>query len=402
MMLREDLKKIVSMQRKDLSLFEIGIPREKTEEIDTETRFAIIISGIRRCGKSTLLRQLAKRVDGFYYFNFEDPRVTAFEVSDFEKLEEAFVNEYGHQEYYFFDEVQNISRWELFVRSLLDGGKHVLITGSNASLLSKELGTKLTGRHLTYELFPFSFKEFLRLTNDKPNKESLEKYLIMGGFPEYLKSKKVEVLQELLTDILVRDIAVRYGIKNLKILKQLAIYLITNTGKEFSYNSLKEIFKLGSINSAIAFISYFEDAYLLFTVPRFSYSLKKQLVNPKKCYSIDNGLSVANSASFSEDKGRMLENLVFINLRRKYRDIFYFKEKGECDFIVKEKNKITRAVQVCYEISDENRDREINGLLEAMERFSLKEAVIVTFDQEDHLKINNKTINIIPAWKWLD
>lgn len=401
MIFKEELRKIVLMQRKDLSQFEEGITREKSNEIDLKDPFAIVISGIRRCGKSTLLRQIIKKVKGFYYFNFEDPKATNFEVNDFEKLNEIFLKEFGYQKYYFFDEIQNVQKWELFIRSLLDKGEHVFITGSNASLLSKELGTKLTGRHLTYELFPFSFKEFLKLTMKKPNIKSFQEYFTKGGFPEYLKLDKTEVLHELLNDILIRDISVRHGIRNLKILKQMAIYLITNIGKEFSYNSLKEMFKLGSINSVISFISYFEDSYLLFTVPKFAYSLKKQLVNPKKVYSIDNGLSGANSASFSEDKGKMLENLVFINLRRKNKEIFYFQEKGECDFVVKEKNKITKAIQVCYELSEENKEREINGLLEAMKEFKLKKGIIITYSQEDTLKIKDRIIKLIPAWKWL-
>jgi len=400
-MLKEELRKIVKMQKKDLSQYEKGVERDKLKEIELKTKFTIVISGIRRCGKSTLMRQIARKVKGFHYFNFEDPKASAFEVKDFERLNNAFIEEFGEQDYYFFDEVQNVNKWELFVRLLLDKGKHVFITGSNASLLSKELGTRLTGRHLTYELFPFSFKEFLELKGKKASVNSFQEYFTNGGFPEYLKLNKTEVLQELVNDILVRDISVRHGIRNLSSLKQMAIFLITNAGKEFSYNSLKEMFKLGSINSVISFISYFEDSYLLFTIPRFAYSLKKQIVNPKKVYSIDNGLSSTNSASFSEDKGKMLENMVFINLRKKNKEIFYFQEKGECDFVIKEKNKITKAMQVCYKINKENEEREINGLLEAMKEFKLNEGLIITYDQEDKLLIKDKVIKIVPAWKWL-
>jgi len=158
---------------------------------------------------------------------------------------------------------------------------------------------------------------------------------------------------------------------------------------------------LGSTNSVIAFISYFEDSYLLFTVPKFAYSLKKQLVNPKKVYSIDNGLSNVNSVSFSSDRGRMLENIVFLHLRSKYNKIFYFKEKNECDFIVKEKGTITKSIQVCYELTEDNKQREIDGLMEAMEMFKLEEGLILTYKQEDKFKVNNKKIIIKPVWKWL-
>lgn len=396
---KEELRKIVKMQREGVLTSEEWIEREN--KIKPDLAFALIISGIRRCGKSTLLRQIIKKTKGFYYFNFEDTKASGFELVDFENLDEIFTEEYGHQDYYFFDEIQNVEKWELFVRNLLDRKKYVLITGSNASLLSKELGTRLTGRHLTKELFPFTFKEFLKLTRQSQGIGSFQEYFLRGGFPEYLKSNKPEILEELLSDILIRDISTRYNIRNLKTLKQLAIYLLTNTGKEFSYNSLKKTFKLGSVNSVISFISHFEDSYLLFTVPRFDFSFKKQIVNPKKIYSIDNGLSIINSASFSEDNGRMLENLVFLTLRRKNKEIFYFQENGECDFLIRKGIKIIDAIQVCYELNKGNQDREINGLVEAMNKFKLKEGLILTYNQEDKFTIKDRIIKVIPVWKWL-
>jgi len=267
--------------------------------------------------------------------------------------------------------------------------------------LSKELGTRLTGRHLNFELFPFSYKEFLDFKDKKNSLESFDEYLLDGGFPEYLNSKKPNTLQELLTDILARNISIRYKIRNQKALRELSVYLLTNIGKSFTYNSLKKNFKLGSINSVISFISYFEDSYLIFTIPRFDYSLKKMIINPKKVYAVDNGLSVKNSASFFDDKGRLLENLAFLNLRRKNGEIFYFQEKNECDFLVREGIKIVRAIQVTYELNRDNREREINGLLEAMKKFKLKEGLILTYNQEDQFDIDNLVIRAIPLWKWL-
>lgn len=400
MILKETLRNIVQSQRKNI-LFEDSVEREALKLIDIKIPFVIVISGIRRSGKSTLLVQFMKKIKNFYYFNFEDPRATNFELEDFQKLDEIFLEEYGEKNCYFFDEIQNVFKWELFVRSLLDKKKHIVITGSNASLLSKELGTRLTGRHLRYELFPFSYNEFLTLAKEKPNLKSFEEYFMSGGFPEYLKLKKLEILQELLNDILMRDIVVRYKLRNIKTLRGLALYLLTNVGKEFSYNKLKETFNLASINSVISFVSYFEDSYLLFTVPKFDYSLRKQLVNPKKIYSVDNGLTNANSASFSVDKGKMLENLVFINLRKKNKDIFYFREKNECDFVIKERTKIREAIQVCYDLNEESKEREINGLVEALEKFKLKQGLILTYNQEDELKIKDKKIKAVPVWKWL-
>ena len=284
---------------------------------------------------------------------------------------------------------------------MLDKQKKFIITGSNASLLSKELGTRLTGRHINMELFPFSFMESLSMAKAKASATSFSEYLRSGGFPEYLRYKKQEMLRELLTDIIQRDIIVRHKLRDSKTAKTLALYLLTNTGKEFSYNNLKKMFNLGSVNTAISFVSYFEDSYLLFTVSKFDYSLKKQIVNAKKVYSIDNGLSTSNSASFSSDLGRMLENSVFLYLRRRYKEIFYFKEKRECDFLVKEQNRIKMAIQVSYELNEENKQREFDGLLEAIEKFGLKEGLILTFDQEDKFEIEGKRIIAKPVWKWM-
>jgi len=401
MTLKETLRSIVKSQKAELATLERGIEREELSKIDPKLPFAIVLSGIRRCGKSTILRQIMAKIKNFYYFNFDDPRATNFKADDFQKLDEVFTEEYGKSDFYFFDEIQNAEKWELFVRKLIDSKKHVIITGSNASLLSRELGTRLTGRHLRHELFPFSFKEFLSFTEKKPGLESFDAYFLKGGFPEYLATDRANVLQELFNDIIMRDIAIRYKLRNVKTLKELALYLLTNTGKEFSYNNLKKLFNLGSTNSIIAFISHFEDAYLIFTVPKFDYSFKKQLVNPKKVYSIDNGLSNVNSASFSEDKGRMLENLVFITLRNKNKEIFYFKGKNECDFVIKEKAKIIQAIQVCYSIDEDNKDRELNGLLEALKELKLQQGFILTYNQEEEITINNKKIKIMPLWKWL-
>ena len=401
MILKETLRSIVRSQRQDLLSADNGIEREKLDEIKIDVPFAIIISGVRRCGKSTLLRQMSKKIKNFYYFNFEDPKADGFELGDFQRLDEVFHEEYKESNYYFFDEIQNVQKWELFIRAMLDKGKHFVITGSNASLLSKELGTRLTGRHLRYELFPFSFEEFLKLTSKEAGITSFQDYFIKGGFPQYLKVGSSEVLQELFNDILIRDISIRYKIRNLRALREMALYLITNVGKEFSYNSLKKTFKLGSVNSAISFVSYFEDSYMLFTVPKFDYSIKKQIISPKKVYSIDNGFSNVNSASFSEDKGRMLENLVFLMLRKKNREIFYFQGNGECDFVIKQGTKIAKAIQVCYELNEQNKEREITGLTEALEKFKLKEGLILTYDQEDEFKTDNNIIKVIPIWKWV-
>ncbi len=399
MLLKEDLKKIIISQRNFLDKSETGVLREKKTEI--KKGLAVTITGVRRCGKSTYLNQLIRKQRKSYYLNLEDPRLEGFELSDFFKAEEIMKEIYGEGGTYFFDEIQVVDKWEKYVRYLVDRKEKVVITGSNASLLSSEFGTKLTGRHIQTEMFPFSYNEFLKLKKKKPGVKSFKEYLREGGFPEYLKSKNEEILFELLTDIITRDIAVRYGIKNVQMLKKIAIFLISNVGKEFSYNSIKKAFKIKSVQTVIDYISFFENAYLLFTVPRFSYSFKQQQVNPKKVYSIDNGLSYHLSTTFSEDLGKMLENAVFLHLRRKHKDIYYFKENNECDFVIKEKNKITQAIQSTYKLDESNKEREINGLLEAMQKFNLKTGLIITLSQEDEIKEHNKKILIKPAWKWM-
>lgn len=400
MILKDTLRQIIEAQQRDIKSLNYGVPRTIASNIDLTLPFAIIISGIRRCGKSTLLRQAMKETNGKYYFNFEDPKATSFELADFQKLDELFSESFGQEECYFFDEIQNIEKWELFVRTTLDKGKHFLITGSNASLLSKELGTRLTGRHLRHELFPFSYTEFLAFTSTKAGVGSFNEYLTKGGFPEYLRFGRSEILQELLNDIIMRDIVVRHKLRSPKSIKELALFLISNIGVEFSYNNLAKTFNLGSTNSAISFVSFLEDSYLLFTVPRFSYSLKKQSVNPKKVYIIDNGLADVNSVSFSTNKGRMLENTAFLSLRRTGKDVFYFKGDKECDFLVKAENKITQAIQVCYNLTEENKNREIDGLIEALETFDLPEGLILTLNQQDTLNVGGKLINVVPAWRW--
>ncbi len=401
MILRDVLKQIVKSQESEILSAEKGVKRERLGEIDLDLPHAQIISGVRRCGKSTFMRQLMDLTENLGYFNFEDPRALTFEVSDFNKLEEIFNEEYGTCNAFFFDEIQNIPQWEVAVRSLLDRGKKVIVTGSNASLLSRELGTRLTGRHLRHELFPFSYTEMLTLTKKKQGVESFDKYMRKGGFPEYLKYSRIDILQSLFEDLIARDIIVRHNIRNSKTLKEMAVYLLTNTSKEFTYNSLRKIFSLGSTNTATSFVSYLEDSYIVFIVPKFDYSLRKQLVNPKKVYSIDVGLANANSVSFSEDKGRVLENIVYLKLREKTKEIFYYKGKGECDFVVREGKKITRAVQVCYSLNEETQKREINGLLEALNEFNLAEGLILTHDQEDQIGIGGRKIIVKPAWKWM-
>lgn len=391
---KEELTALTALQRQELHERSAGIPREI--KLDVSGSHALILKGVRRCGKSTLLRQLTKRLGQFAYFNFDDPRAVGFEGKDFERLSEIF-QEKWNAGIYCFDEIQLIPGWERYIRLFLDQQKKCVVTGSNASLLGVELGTHLTGRHLDSELYPFSYKEYLAFTGRKPSKDSLLLYLEEGGFPEYLASKKAEVLQLLLKDILSRDIVVRYGLKDGEALQKIAGYLLTNAGKEFSYNKLKVIAQVSSVNTVASFVHYLEDSYLLFVLQQYSRSQKQQLVRPKKCYPIDTGFARANSVTFSEDLGRKLETAVFLHLKRKKGKIYYFREHNECDFLVQEGYKISQAIQVCTTLSGESTDREIKGLEEAMKECKLNGGLIVTLDSRDTFH----GIEAVPAWKWL-
>ena len=295
------------------------------------------------------------------------------------------------------DEVQVVAGWELYVRQKLDEGFRLFITGSNASLLSRELGTKLTGRHFTKELFPFSFEEFCAFYQAEKDEKTAGNYLADGGFPEYLKTRNAEILSQLTEDILHRDVAVRHNIRDISSLKRLLSYLATNVGNLVSATKLTQTIGIKSSATILEYFSFFEQSYLLHLMPKFSYSVKAQMRNPRKIYFVDNGLLNAISASFNLDLGRKLENAVFMGLRRKHADLFYYNENGkECDFVVLHKQKTVRLLQVCYEINAENFEREKSGLLNAMDFFNLNNGTIVTLNQTDKLITGNKTIEVVP------
>ncbi|MDD1686434.1 ATP-binding protein [Methanoregula sp.] len=374
----------------------------------------LILTGIRRCGKSTLLKQLMQGAKNYCYINFEDERLLSFRAEDFGILDEVLIEVYGSAGTYFFDEIQNVEKFETFVRRLQDNGKKIILTGSNASLLSREFGTRLTGRYKLFEVYPFSFIEYLRFIKTAVRKESLYlveekvnltrafgRYVESGGMPEYLRNNDPEYLKTLYDNILYRDIIARYSIRRQRLIRELVGILASTVTLPFTYNSLKKNLGLMNAITVKEYISYLSGAYLFFELLRFDYSLKKQLGSPRKIYCIDTALCVLNGFSLTPNNGRLLENVVFIELKRRGGEIFYFAGKRECDFILKDQKKITMAIQVCYEFTAENRERETKGLLEAMETFDLSRGMILTYDQEDELQAEGKTIVLKPVWKWL-
>jgi len=315
--------------------------------------------------------------------------------------------------YILLDEIHNIPRWEKFVRGLHEKKEaNIIVSGSTSKLLSKELGTLLTGRWLELKTSPLNFQEFLQfkqlkiknkldiLSQKVKIKQLLREYLEFGGFPLVsLKEEKEELLRRYFDDIITRDIAERHKIRRVDKLKTLAKYYLTNSSSFISYRRISKFMNL-SLDSVERFSNYMEDANLIFLVPKFSYSLKEQEVNPRKVYSVDSGLINVISFRFIDNIGKLYENIVFLSLVRGDREIYYYKNKNECDFIIKKGKKIIQAIQVSYQIK-ENREREIKGLLEAIQAFKLKEGIIITEDYEAEEKIENKTIKFIPLWKWL-
>ena len=407
------LQAVISDQ-KALKWSPSAIERQHISIVEDDS--VVVISGIRRCGKSTLLQAIrAKNKEQDYYLNFDDERLIHFKVEDFQLLLELFGERYGKQKTFYFDEIQNITGWERFVRRLHDYGNKVYITGSNASMLSKELGTHLTGRYQQIELYPFSFLEYLKLneidihvldhfnTDDKVViKAAFNDYFKSGGFPAFLKSKNTEYLKSLYESVLYRDVMVRNGITSEQELLELMFFVTSNTSKLISYNSLAKVIGVKNATTVKQYLGYLQDAYMLSLVPKYDVSVKKQLHNPKKVYGIDLGLMRQLSFQHSDDQGRLLENLVFLELKRQTKTVYYHHNKLECDFVIKEKNSITQAIQICWTMHDnETKQREINGLLDAMTTYQLKEGLILTEDESDSISIDDKKINIMPVWLWL-
>lgn len=393
--------------------------QDKLNELATNKEI-IVLTGIRRSGKSVLLQYLRHAaVSADYYFNFEDERLVTFTNDDFQKLYEVFIELFGEQNTFYFDEIQNIPNWEMFVRRLYNAGYKIFITGSNATLFSEELGTRLTGRYIPITIYPFSFLEYsMHEFPEITSKSALSTKMIgrikglfnayceYGGIPEYVKNHQIEYLHSLYESILYRDIVARYKIANVNALKKLVFYLASNCSKEATYNSLKKLLGLGSVTTVSDYCSYLENSYLCFFLNRYSLSVKAQQQSPKKVYFIDHVLAKTVGFRFSEDKGRMLENIVFIELKRRQHTVYYHRANKECDFIIQQGNDIVAAIQVCHDLSNaQTRAREINGLVEALELYSLDKGYILTESEESiethSVNGSDYVIHIQPVWKWL-
>jgi predicted AAA+ superfamily ATPase len=391
------------------------IERElKIDRISTDA--ATIITGVRRCGKSILAFLLTLNKQAAYV-NFEDERLQV-EAKDLNLILEAIASLKGEVEFIVFDEIQYINGWERFVSRLLPTRK-IIITGSNARLLSKEFATYLSGRHIDYELFPFSFREYLKFNNFTPNvyltrdisktRELLKEYVKTGGFPLTFKLGR-NFLVENYKDIVEKDVIQRYKVKYEKVLKELAKYYISTIAREISFNKLKNILNVKSVQTIKNYSEFLSNAYLIFFLGKYSPKLKLQIISPKKVYCIDNGFVETMSFKASEDFGRLMENLVAVELMRrrsywfKRQEIYYWKDyqQNEVDFLVKEEEEVKQLIQVTYASNkDEIETREIKGLLKASELLNCKNLLIITWDYEDETIVENKKIVFKPLWKWL-
>lgn len=395
-----------------------GIPRARQSMLEAASAspHVVVISGLRRAGKSTLLAQFATKLgeDRFYYANFEDDQFLGFRADDANDLYRHMLELFGERRIFMLDEVQNVPGWERFVRRFMDQGFKVYITGSNASLLSRELGTRLTGRYVPVELFPFSFAEYLQFRDEEtPNlkrmttrdrahlQQNLDRYLSDGGIPDALKYPELPVLQTLYDDILYRDIAARYHIQEVRALKELAFGLVSNPARPVSFNKLKERLNLGSVNTVKNYVEYLENSWLIFAVRVYDPSVRRQQQAAKKIYPIDTGLAAAVGFSSSPDRGHWMETAVFLALRRETPEIYYYTTPGgfEVDFYLPDRRQL---IQVTQNINQpETRERELRALRDAMNALDLKDGLIITETGSDPIVEDGRRIEVQSLAAWL-
>jgi len=393
------------------------VPREGLQKARDGVRNSLIkvIVGPRRAGKSVFCIQMLEQAD-FAYLNFDDERLVG--ISDYDELLKAVRQVYGETKVLLFDEIQNLKNWELFVNRLHRRGFNIIITGSNAYLLSRELSTHLTGRYIQFQVFPFSFIEFLRAkdfvtdqTLELKEKQGillnyLDLYLENGGYPEVVVKglDAKNYLTTLFESILFKDIVKRYGVRYAKKLYDLAHYLITNHSSEFSYTKLKAILDFRSVHTVENYVDYLREAFLAFQVDRFSYKLKEQLKSPKKAYAYDTGVINAIKFKTARDFGRVIENLVAVELMRRGDDFYYYRSNNgkEVDFVVKQGAKVGQLIQVCYDSDDPStRKREVSALVRAGKDLKCDNLVILTWDYGFDEIYGDVRVTFLPLWRWL-
>ena len=381
----------------------------------------LAILGVRRCGKSVLASMLLRgKVHG--YVNFDDERLGGFRASDLDMVLEAMYDMHGSDlEYLVMDEIQNVPGWELFANRLRRT-KKVIITGSNASLLTGDLATHLTGRHLDFTLFPFSFSEFLgcrgmRISQASLHstaeiakiKRQLEAFIELGGFPEVQKFGK-QILARIYDDIIMKDAVLRYGIRYRTTFRELARYLMGNAAHEFTYSRLGRFLSIKDVHTVKNYVDFLRSVHLLFVLERYSQKFKQRIIAPKKVYVIDTGLARAIAPAEPAGGGRTIENVVAVELFRRSafseppQELFYWKDhqQREVDFVLVEKGRVQKLIQACQSLHDEStRKRELGNLVRASIELGCKDLSVISWEEEQDLVHDGKKIRVIPLWKWL-
>lgn len=398
-------------------------------EIPVDSGKIISLIGVRRSGKTSILfnliNTLRETVDParIVYINFEDDRLFPLALNNLDDLVEAYFELHPSNRdkrlYFFFDEIQNVAHWEKFARRIYDTlNVSLFITGSSSKLLSSEIASALRGRTLTYEIFPFSFSEYLRFRDIEVALNSsrslsyivnaFDDYILHGGFAETIDvypETRSRILRDYADLIVYKDIIERYGIKNHALMKHLVKYSFSNMATSLSmtklFNDFKsQGFKVGK-DTLFDYFSYLSDAFAVFSIPVFRNSVREEQRNPKKIYAVDNGFKSIFAVSLSPDVGRLYENAAFLHLRRKAQEVYYYLGNQEVDFYCRTDSSVS-VVNVCIDMAlPETRKRELNGLAEALHYFDRKTGYIVTRNQEETLTHNGKTIVILPMWKWL-
>ena len=389
--------------------------RQEINKIDLNSSLAQIIVGVRRSGKSTLAH-LALKGKKYAYLNFDDERFLNFKTDELNSLLEILYKIYGDFDYLFMDEIQNVDGWNLFVNRLLRQGVKIVLTGSNSKLLSNELATHLTGRYNLIELYPFSFREVVNFNSmtlvNKTTKDNgllqnlFDKYCEQGGFPELFKEQfPKDYIDNLLKAIITKDIFYRYNILHTKTFSDVANYLINNFSREISYNRIKNIFGIGSEHTIKNYVGYLEEAYLILTLPKFSYK-NQETLRYRKTYVIDTAFTSIITVNFSPNIGFILENIVFLELRHRrlseHFEIYYYKKNYEIDFLLYSGREVIELIQVSTALDNpKTLKREIKALLNASSELNCNKLTLITRFNRDNIIENGHTIEIVSVVDWL-
>ena len=419
----EDLRRVLLDQREELKAAPPAgkwVPRTQEKALREALRRPLIkvIMGVRRSGKSVLAR-LVLADQPFAYVNFDDERLASLRTEDLQRVEKAVESLWPSTRLWLLDEVQNVEGWELFVNRLQRAGHNLVVTGSNSKLLSRELATHLTGRYSAIELFPFSFREFLAArgdalpgtsvsTSDRARIEKLfREYGDVGGFPEMvLSGSSGGYLRELHDKIVSRDIAARFKVRQPRTLKELSLYCFSNPATSLTNSSVQRTFDLKSSHTAGNYLQYLEEAYLILLARPFSFKFREQVRQARKVYTVDNGLTGALTTKVSPDRGALLENLVFQELRRRGADVYCLTQPGyEIDFLIRDNRRVAQLIQVCAAPdTPETVAREYGALHKAAKATRCDELLLLTPEgapPPERLVPSGPKVRVQALWQWL-